>query len=195
MSGPTQSSFRQSHPAAEAREIASEVMALLGDSCDRMEIAGSVRRKAALVGDVEICFQPKFALRQCGLFDLTPVNLEFELAQKLRGDGVFIDRRASNGSPCFGPAFQRILYKGMPVDLFGCIEPADWGIMLLIRTGPRDFSKRFVTSTLFGGWMPPGMRQTGGFQLMDRGAFLDIQTEEAYFEAIGRAYIAPEDRR
>lgn len=56
-------------PHAEALEIAEEIKEALAHHCERIEIAGSIRRKKPEVGDIELLFVPKTGTRQAGLFD------------------------------------------------------------------------------------------------------------------------------
>jgi hypothetical protein len=50
---------KQRIPLARARIIAGEVLDLLSPVCERIEIAGSVRREKATVGDIEILCAPR----------------------------------------------------------------------------------------------------------------------------------------
>ena len=45
-------------PLARAQVVAAEVVALLAPACERIEIAGSVRREKTDVGDIEIVCTP-----------------------------------------------------------------------------------------------------------------------------------------
>ncbi|GAH46241.1 unnamed protein product [marine sediment metagenome] len=45
---------------SKARDIAEEIMGLLEGSCDRKEIAGSIRRRKPCPGDIEILCIPKY---------------------------------------------------------------------------------------------------------------------------------------
>lgn len=85
------------------------------------------------------------------------------------------------------------------MDIFSVIEPAQWGVIYTIRTGPAEFSRRLVTSTLHGGLLPPHLRVRDG-ALWHRGdALFDammIPTAEEtdLFEAVGLTWIPPEAR-
>ena len=48
-------------PLAEGVKLANEVVALLETSCERLEVAGSIRRQKETVGDVEIVCIPRFS--------------------------------------------------------------------------------------------------------------------------------------
>ena len=72
---------------------------------------------------------------------------------------------------------------------------------MTIRTGPADFSHRLVTSTRFGGLMPAWLKVHDGHlwevQAGDSSWWLPVETptEESFFEALGVAWIPPEERR
>ena len=46
-------------PLNKAIAISEEFIALISDACERVEVAGSIRRRSGSVGDVEICCIPK----------------------------------------------------------------------------------------------------------------------------------------
>jgi DNA polymerase/3'-5' exonuclease PolX len=51
-------------PLAAARKLAEETRDYLREFCTRVEIAGSVRREKAMVGDIELVYVPRFSLEQ-----------------------------------------------------------------------------------------------------------------------------------
>src|ERR1035437_1907534 len=98
------------YPYAEAYAIALDVLEQLKPHCIRAEIAGSLRRKKPLVGDIEIVAIPKPYLT--GMFEdgiATVVNKW----EKVRGE-----------LPC--KYTQRILPEGIALDLFFAQED-NWG--------------------------------------------------------------------
>ena len=124
-------------PLAEARILASELVGMLAPSCDRIAVAGSIRRGSPTVGDIEIVCLPKFLQRTDGLFgdEFTLEDLCHEWCDGCLSDGTFAKRLDVNGRPAWGRKHKRALFQGVPVDLFSVIEPAQWGVILAIRTG------------------------------------------------------------
>ena len=131
-------------------ERAAELVELLGGCCDRLEVAGSLRRQAADVGDVELVAVPHLAPSPYAgdLFGGSGVAGKIDyLAEKLRelkGRGVLRDRPDKHGRPAWGEKFVRALYGDRPavaVDLFIVRPPASWGVILFIRTGPAEYVK------------------------------------------------------
>src|SRR5690348_18038472 len=63
---------KQRYPACEAWQVARPLAFALERVCERVEIAGSLRRKKAEVGDIEILFIPKIGDAGTDLFARTP---------------------------------------------------------------------------------------------------------------------------
>jgi DNA polymerase/3'-5' exonuclease PolX len=62
-------------PLEEAQAVAGQFIAMLVGTFDRVEIAGSVRRQAPTVGDVEIVMAPSVSeMVECDLFGLPYVE-------------------------------------------------------------------------------------------------------------------------
>lgn len=181
-------------PRYDAIAIFQEIAQLLDPVCERIELAGSLRRGKPVVGDIEIVCVPKLRSESLDLFgSATKVaQRELELVDHLVETGVLEDRLSSDGKRARGEKFQRMRYKGVPVDIFAVIFPAQWGVIMTIRTGPADFSQRLVTPKPYG-MMPLGMRVKEG-ALYDREQFVETPTELSFFEAIGLPYSVPEER-
>lgn len=173
------------------RELAFAIVDYLKPFCQRIEIAGAIRRGSLEVRDIDIVLEP---LRQSGrnLFgEMVDAGFhpDFHMAMitlpnvaklvYLRG-GERMRVYQSHKLEC-------------NVDIFIVGFPASWGATLAIRTGPAVFSKLLVTSRLDGGAMPPGMKQDQGC-LWRGGVRLDTDSEEEWFQAIGVPCWAPPDR-
>jgi DNA polymerase/3'-5' exonuclease PolX len=138
-------------PLAEARAVADELVALLAPACERIEIAGSIRRGRPDVGDIELVAVPRITIEATqGLWgngETERVNELDELADRelLR---VSVEIKRADGSiehqRRWGPRYKASLFRGIPVDLFST-TPASFGLIYLIRTGPAAFSQRLVT--------------------------------------------------
>ena len=109
----------------------------------RVEIAGSVRRKKPIVGDIEIVAQGN-------------PNEEFmreARTRELLDAGCLVYRAPLNAAGHKAPWGPRY-YKGVrgsstgavfQLDLFVVLPPAEWGPVFLIRTGSAQFSQAMVT--------------------------------------------------
>ena len=123
------------------------------------------------------------------------LNMQFPLVQDLVSKGVFEHRLSSDGKKCFGSRFQRLLYADIPIDIFCCFPPSQWGVLSVIRTGPALFSKALITQRCEGGkYLPTGMRVQDG-RVIDRGVPVETPEEEDFFKLLGLPYIHPEDRK
>jgi hypothetical protein len=192
-------------PLAEGRDLAGELVALLESTCERIEIAGSIRRERELVGDIELLAIPRITAEADMFGNVVPdrwTNDLDDLCAKLRGDGVLADRPDKNGRPAWGSRYKRARYKGVALDLFSVIAPATWGVLFMIRTGPADFSHVLVTSQVeripaLGcyGRLPTWAKVEGGaLRYAKTGEPFEMPTEHRFFDRIGVEWVEPRDR-
>lgn len=168
---------RLSH--AEGMAIASDFMHQLRSEVRRIEIAGSLRRNKATVGDIELVCIPETYDHEdmfgnvidviSGLDELVP-QLGYPLIK--------------NGSK-----FKQIDLGRVKCDLF-ITTPEQWGVIFLIRTGSADFSHRFVTPKRQGGYMPTGMQIQDG-RLWRFGQAVETPEETDVFREVGLNYTPP----
>lgn len=155
----------------EALPIAERVKALLAPHCDRIEIAGSIRRKRAEVKDIEIVAIPK--PYQTGLFadGIAPIVNQWKA---VKGE-----------LPC--RYTQRILPEGIKLDLFFA-RPENWGLILAIRTGSADYSRMLAAT-----WKSKGYHSEDG--ILHSGKNLVPVREEIFlFQRLGINMPLPEMR-
>ena len=115
---------------AEAFARAEEALNALKPHCERILIAGSIRRLKPEVKDIEICAIPRMV--PAGLFsDALEVDPDF-CATVRRWPKV-------KGEPT-GRYTQRILPGGIKLDLF-LVTPESWGWQLCLRTGSTGFNR------------------------------------------------------
>lgn len=127
---------------ADALKIANDLVDLVGPCCERIEIAGSIRRQKAEVKDIEILAVPKF---QSDLFGSTLLDHALDAF-----NWASVGKLEKNGHK-----YKKIALKdGINLDLFIVTPPAMWGVQLVIRTGPADFSRWMVTWKQSGGALP-----------------------------------------
>ena len=131
----------------EATDIACGLVSELDAACERIEVAGSIRRKRLEVGDIEIVCQPKLKIQgQQTLFGLTqgkrvsvlPHHLEVMLAEghikKHPTDPKMGDRYMKLWKPV------TVDGEGISVDIFAVLPPAQFGVIFLLRTGGKEFN-------------------------------------------------------
>lgn len=127
---------------AKGLQVALRLQALLSPSCERIEIAGSIRRRWPTVGDIELVSIPKRRYMSTLWGEMEEEETYLDLHLKAFPEFYHI---RSNGK-----RLKRIDFDGMPVDLF-VTDPERWGVICTLRTGSADFSKWLVTSRNKGG--------------------------------------------
>ena len=116
--------------------------ALLRPSCERIEIAGSIRRRWPTVGDIELVAIPRKRYQASLLGDVEAEKTYLDLHLERYPEFYKV---VANGD-----RMKRILFDGMQVDLF-VTDPARWGVIMTLRTGSKDFATWLVTSRDQGG--------------------------------------------
>jgi DNA polymerase/3'-5' exonuclease PolX len=156
----------------KALRIAEEVKKLLSPHCDRIEIAGSIRRQKKQVKDIEIVAIPKPF--ETGLFE-SGVAAVVNQWPKVKGE-----------LPC--KYTQRILPEGIKLDLFFA-ERGNWGMIMAIRTGSADFSHKVLAKT----WVKKGYTSSNGY-LIKNDKPVAVLEEKDLFHRLGLEYVLPEFR-
>ena len=173
----------------EARLIAHDVHGKLEPACERIAIAGSIRREAVEVKDVELVYIPRMIETPADLFSTVPAPMTEKVIADLVHDGYwcFDDQVKRNG-----PKYKRLIHlaSGVVIELFRAQEE-NWGLQLVLRTGPAHFNQILVNR--MGGVMPVDMKMEDGF-LWRRGIQLETPTEEAFFAELGLPWLEPEER-
>jgi DNA polymerase/3'-5' exonuclease PolX len=135
--------------------VAQEVARRLKPGCERIIIAGSIRRGVARVGDVEIVYIPKTEVQKIpgDFFAQEPVNLANEIILRMEGEGVLARRENANGSTMYGPKNKLMEHcaSGIPVDLFAT-NASSWFNYLVCRTGPAESNTLIAIKAQKIGW-------------------------------------------
>ncbi|MCC6454465.1 MAG: hypothetical protein IT328_05940 [Caldilineaceae bacterium] len=172
-------------PYAQMLTIARGIVERLQPACHRIEIAGSLRRKRPLVGDIEIVAVP---ILHTNLFG-EPLDTS-EVDQLLSHLPITLHK---NGAKYKQLSFFGSLGNVYTVDLFLQPDPATWAVNFLLRTGSADFSHKMVTPKSQGGYKPDGYLVRDA-RVWHNGAAIDTPEERAIFTLWGMDYIEPEDR-
>ena len=183
-------------PLARAETLATELMIGLRRYCERIEIAGSIRRRRPDVHDIELVCIPR---REPLLVDFFGQVVGYrdqlhEFVEQAVAAGRLEHRLDKNGRPAFGEKYKRLQFKGIGLDLFSVIEPAQFGMIFVIRTGSADFTHRLVTQQRFGGLLPNYWSVRDGALWNERGELITTPEEADVFTALGMDWIAPEVR-
>src|SRR3990167_7413889 len=145
---------------SRAAEIAQRTKAQLAPHCHRIEIAGSIRRCKASVGDIEIVAIPK--PYDVGLF-ASGIASVVDQWTKVKGE-----------LPC--KYTQRLLPEGITLDLFFA-KPENWGLIFSIQTGSAHFSHQVLAR----GWVKAGYRSKDGMLYRQTGEAVPVPEEHDLF--------------
>lgn len=190
-------------PLDYARQVAEDLRARLSPACERVEIAGSIRRKKPWVKDIELLCIPKVE-RTVNLLGETANELnhlerlldwllicDYRMGSKLISGGLLRKRPNKAGSFTYGPRNKLLVHDptGIAVDVFTTDE-RNWGMALLVRTGGAEFNKRVMSR-----FRKLGMRGHAYGGVTDQeGNEIDCPDEETVFRLLGWAWIPPERR-
>lgn len=182
----------EARPIEEMRRWAVGLMSLMVDCCERLEIAGSIRRGKEMVRDVELVAVPTFAGDE---------NLLLTRLDTLLAGGYVRKRLNKNGHAIsWGSRYRAMVAGGVvPVDVFIVLPDREWGPTMLLRTGPGDANQALVTArgirNINGdmGVLPKRLAwKEGALWLGERK--LDTPEERDVFWALGLPYIHPAER-
>ena len=187
-------------PLAQGRAVANEVLQALWGAVVRGEIAGSIRRGKADVGDVELLLQPRPIVEQLtfGGSAIPSYDTAIPSVRALIASGLLRKAptlRSADGSSRaapFGDRYQKVIHvqSGLQCDLFWVYPPAQFGLQLLIRTGPAKYSQAYVTKLHRFGLQARDGRVVKNLT----GEDVPTPEEADCYRLIHEPYVRPEDR-
>lgn len=172
-----------------AKAWADAFVARLEPACQRIEVAGSIRRRKPEVGDVEVVVLPRLEELPtpgdlfAGPGSTTRDHLLEALAAEVLAGRLVPGLRA-------GQRYRQYAIPGLDnatLDLFIVRPPAQWGPIFTIRTGPAEYSAHLMRVA-----KERYLEQVDG-HLYDRRAHrvLHTPTEHSYLEALGVPWVEP----
>jgi len=156
----------------KAKKIAENILEQLKPHCERIEIAGSIRRQKPEPNDIEIVAIPK--PYDIGLFE-SGIAVVVNKWQKIKGE-----------LPC--KYTQRILPEGIKLDLFFATRD-NWGLIFAIRTGSAEYSHKVLARR----WVRFGYKSENGILTRD-GKQYPVREEIDLFKMLNLEYTDPVDR-
>ena len=210
-------------PFQIAHRIAKALVAEFSSVCERIEIAGSLRRLKDKVHDIELVCIPRYREEkegQQGLFDegVVEINEVWEKAEELiptrllplkpgseaRAGHLEVDtawrEKRLRGSKYFRFWLPR---RQVKVDMF-LATPQTWGPILVLRTGSADFNRGLVapSGSQRGRFhegrihhFQPASPHTFSNSGAPLGPPLDTPEEKDVFEALELDWVEPRNRR
>lgn len=165
------------YPLAQAEKLAARIATELTPFCERIDIAGSIRRRRPIVNDIDIVCLPREdqinALRARVLERTTPISDGPEILLTRLANGVQLD----------------IYIAQRPKkDLFS-ETPTNYGMLLLSRTGSKEHNI----------WLCQRAEKLSRhfnphYGVYERGRLVASATEEEIFAALNLEFIRPERR-
>jgi DNA polymerase/3'-5' exonuclease PolX len=187
-------------PLEAARAVAAALRELLAPACARIEIAGSIRRRKATVGDLELVAIPRLVAEPAGDLwgtELRERNLLADRVAELIAAGELAPREVTitraDGSieqaRRMGRAYLALVFRELPVDLFIVHPPAEWGVIFALRTGPGDWNIRLVSECR------RYLRRVASGQVLTAAGPIACPEEADFFRALGQPWVEPWERR
>jgi DNA polymerase/3'-5' exonuclease PolX len=138
--------LKTDYTLADCEKVAAEIIEMFSHACERIAVAGSIRRRKSICHDVEILYIPKLSERPDGLFDTAIVSVADEVIEQRLNAGYFSKRPSKIGVFTWGESNKLGIHtaSGIPVDLFST-SLEKWWVALVIRTGSRETNLRLTT--------------------------------------------------
>jgi DNA polymerase/3'-5' exonuclease PolX len=193
-------------PYTHAKRLADRLVELLAPHCERIDIAGSIRRQCAEIGDIEIVAQPKLEEVPHTLLETRWLpNAAFALT--LRHFTILKGKVFGRNCQYLIPTKKEPTAKDhIVLDLF-MPEPYDYYRMLAIRTGNKEFAFRALSSNWTKlGWVgtDEGLRRKKECAQIGDHKWKCIEkkptmppvwkSEEEFFDWLEIDWVAPENR-
>ncbi|MBI3654137.1 MAG: hypothetical protein HY231_24155 [Acidobacteria bacterium] len=175
--------------------VANRLVEQMRPFCERLEIAGSLRRRRPVVKDIEVVAIPKWEERPdvTNLFaEPKLVNLLFEdwanqqqMVEWIKpGTDELIAWRVQPA----GLYWRGIFADGTKLDLF-LTTPEKWSVIFTIRTGSAEFSHELATWAKLKRHTPI---ENG--RILNYGRPVELADERAVFDYLGLQWVEPEQR-
>jgi len=194
---------------SDAQELADLLISELSPYCEKISVAGSVRRLRPEVKDIEIVCVAKTFVRewdeQADIFSpikhCTAIERVPEFAEKVKEMGII-----EKGNPVNGRYVKLVHSSRIPVDLF-IVQDFDYGRQLCIRTGNYIYSKDVIaTQWSRKGWCGTenGLRRKRECRKISGKWVCEaitptvpppFETEESFYEFLGIKWLEPSKRK
>ena len=176
-------------PESFAREIAETFIADIKDTCEQIEIVGSLRRHKMAVNDIDIIAIPKFIQEEDETLFGEPVHtnlLDQRLSQFCFKGLLTLE---SNGSKIIR-FIKTVDGEEVPIDVY-IANKQTWWTLMLIRTGSKIHNIKLARRALE---MHMQLKADGTGLLSPGGSIIPIEGEEQVFKLLNLPYRMPEDR-
>lgn len=151
----------------KAKAFASIVVKAVEPYCDKIEVAGSVRRQRPIVNDIDLVVIPR---------DRRNLDLALMRIGNYKMSGMKI---------------ARVEMDSIPLDIYFA-TPETFATLLLVRTGSKENNIRLATLAKKRGWR---LAASGDGLFNEKGKRIAGDSEESIYEALGLPYQQPWERR
>lgn len=178
-------------PLDAAAAFAEEIRAALEPLCDRIEIAGSIRRKKETVNNINVLCLPEL---KNGVSQFDALQERFYQRIKL------VSKSGIEGRDLINVFFRKSLGGYVQIklsiaqhaqrDLVSGVIPGNWGSLLLLHTGSASHNIRLTARAKDHGfqWLP--MRGL----VNAKGTVIAAEEEADIYKALGLDFIEPAER-
>ena len=180
-------------PASLVYKFADRLVADLEPRCEKVCIAGSLRRGIALVGDIEILYIPRSGqVRGSGELFPRSGSLADEIIQQWVTKGVLRKRSNPTGITTWGTENEYALRSasGIPVELFPTTAER-WYVALVVRTGSDQLVTKLMARAPLRGMQ---LHSDGLLEVNATGEQMTPHSEREVFKSLGVPYRAPTAR-
>ncbi len=179
---------------AHAQTIAQDLINLLNPFCDRIEVAGSVRRKKNIVKDIELVIIPKKEITKEGLFGDEERTI-YPIDKFLWEDSRFDFRLNKDNKRMYGDKNKLLMYDHqeygwIALDIFTADE-SNFTMIKFIRTGGAENNKRIA---LTANQLGMNLKIYESCFVDKRGFKYQMNSEEQIYKFLGLPYLKPEER-
>ena len=151
----------------KAKAFASIVVKAVEPYCDKIEVAGSVRRQRPIVNDIDLVIIPR---------DRRSLDLALMRIGNYKMSGMKI---------------ARVEMDSIPLDIYFA-TPETFATLLLVRTGSKENNIRLATLAKKRGWR---LAASGDGLFNEVGRRVAGDSEESIYEALSLPYQQPWERR
>ena len=184
-------------PRSVALAVVRDLLPHLQPACERLVVAGSLRRKKPDVGDIELVYISKVESYRADFFESCIVQSADDVLAKLIDSGVIAMRPNIDGRFSWGPKNKLAIHcaSGIPIDFFSTTQ-GNWWNYLVCRTGPKESNIRIATAAEALGWRwnPYGSGFSRGGALAGPAKSHDVASEREVFDFVGLPYLQPHER-
>jgi len=171
---------------ADAALLAEKVLAVFEPFCERVAVAGSIRRGRSEVHDIDLVAIPKpveMLGPLCGTAHFTESMVWEQLIPKaLKKWGL--------KSEVSGQELLRFTFPltGFQVDVYHA-RAETWGVILLVRTGSREHNVKLCSLA-----KGKGLMLSAAQGVVSNGQVVASRSEEEIFSALGLGFVEPKNR-